>query len=231
MKYEMLIFDLDDTLFDYKATERDALQRACVYFGLLSNEAMYEIFKQANSKAKKMVPNYLTNFNEFRNARATIFLDSIHATNCSPKDFVEKFLEFSTIGILMDGVSSTLERLADVKKIVATNGSTYPRKNKLDNSTIAKHFCAFYSSEDIGFNKPSPKFFDRILSEHPTQKSKVLVIGDNAEIDGRGALSAGLNCCIVNGSQEVQKVALNLGLYCVPTFSGIWAICDGRLTQ
>ncbi len=196
-KYKLIIFDLDDTLFDYKATEIQALSKACSTLNLAFDEETYKLYKTSNEIAKKMIPDYLLKLDNFRRKRAEIFLGLLSNAQCPVDVFINEYLKASEIGVVIDGVSETLETIKSVQKVVGTNGSTYPRHNKLLNSQIAKYFIGFYSSEILGITKPNPDFFIKICNNLSVNPNEVLVVGDNIETDILGAFNAGIDSCLI----------------------------------
>lgn len=208
-KYNLIIFDLDDTLFDYKATELQALKKACSTLNIEFNKEIYNIYKKANKKAKETVPNYLLKIDDFRNKRTEIFFDLLNRTDCSCDIFINEYLKSSENGVLIEGVQETLETLNSIQKVVATNGSNYPRHNKLKNSKISKYFTDFFSAETLGVSKPNPVFFLKICDAMSMNPNEVLVVGDSIEMDIFAASNAGIDSCLVIPSSENLAIPPN----------------------
>ncbi|MDE5562787.1 MAG: HAD family hydrolase [Clostridiales bacterium] len=201
MQYKLIIFDLDDTLFDYNRTEQVAVEFACNQQGIPYSSNTYMKYKTANLTAKTRIKSYLRNLTKFRKMRVEVFFELLSFTNGDASKFVDDYLEYSKIGIMIDGVEETIPCL-NVKKVVATNGSDIPRYNKFINSTIAPYFSAFYSSERLGSIKPDVMFYKKILSEMGTSPSDALVVGNNFETDILSALNCGLDVCWFNWKME-----------------------------
>ena len=47
-RYDLILFDFDDTLFDYEKTEERALRDSMLYHGLIYEDNYYAIFKKIN---------------------------------------------------------------------------------------------------------------------------------------------------------------------------------------
>jgi len=199
VKYTLLIFDLDDTLFDYKATETRAVITACQALGIRSTDDLYTQYRRAHQMVRVRY-EILTpqNIASLRKERAEVFLSLIHSVHVSANDFIEEYLRCSTCGVIIEGVPETLDRLQGVRKVVATNGTNYPRRDKLYTSAIAKHFDAYFSAEDVGMPKSDPKFFEAILSRCHVGRNDVLIIGDDYDTDIRSALLLGIDSCWFN---------------------------------
>lgn len=137
-RYKLLIFDLDDTLFDYKATEKHAVAEACKSVGIPFTDSIYREYKRANDKAKKSIPKYIDCLEHFREVRACYFLEMQEISLDYMQVFIDTYMEASKRGILIQGIEETLLLLNSVRKVIGTNGTTTPRKDKLLNSSIAK---------------------------------------------------------------------------------------------
>ena len=85
---ELLIFDLDNTLFDYDQTEIFAIEAACLAQNIPFDESVYKLYKQANNWAKKELPSYIMNLPQFRALRVCKFFE---LASVAGRD-VEKFI-------------------------------------------------------------------------------------------------------------------------------------------
>lgn len=213
-RYRLIVFDLDDTLFDYAQTERLAVTEACARLGV-ECEDVYTTYKRANDFARRGFRDITAeNIRAFRVARADAFLASTNRSGVSAEDFVDEYLRHSTVGVLIAGVPETLEQLRGISKVVATNGTDYPRRNKLEGSSIAKYFDGFFSSESLGVAKPDPEYFVRVLRRCGVPKEETLIVGDSYRLDIETAVGLGLDCCwfdyrkAYRGAQLPQAVSL-----------------------
>lgn len=209
VKYKLIIFDLDDTLFDYQTTEMEALLKTCKELKIrYRSKETYSLYKQANNIAKASITSLRneSDFATFRLSRAKLFLANFKEQKVNAKEFVELLLKHSEQGKLIPGVYSTLKSLNDlVKFVIGTNGSTYPRLNKVKNSKIAKYISGFYSSEQLGFQKPDPNFFRTILKDYESvNKKNVLVVGNDFNTDISGALNANIDCCYFAFKEKIK---------------------------
>jgi HAD superfamily hydrolase (TIGR01549 family) len=231
MKYQLIVFDIDDTLFDYKATETSALKTVCSNYGIDCHfDDIYKKYKNANNEAKVIIGGLgADNLDEFRRVRATLFLKSIGRSDISVSAFVETYLEYAACGILVDGVYETLSEITHITKVAATNGSTYPRKNKLMNSPIMPFFKAFYSSEEMDISKPNPVFFHRIVDELGFSKSQTLIVGDEWETDVEGALSSHIDVCWFNSKRRKMPIQNSQQqIYEINQFNQLLRIVEGE---
>ncbi len=226
--HALIIFDLDDTLFDYAQTERVAVTQACISLGVECGEDPYSRYRSASNIVRcgfrDITPE---NIRAFRVARAETFLALANERDVSPGDFVDECLRNSTVGILIAGVPETLGQLSGVSKVVATNGTDYPRRNKLEGSPIARHFEGFFTSESLGVAKPDPEYFLRILQLCGVTRQAVLVVGDSYRLDIEAASGCGLDCCWFDYRNEYRDTPLPSGVSRIRRFEELTTVVGG----
>ncbi|MEH2435929.1 MAG: HAD family hydrolase [Nostoc sp.] len=67
----------------------------------------------------------------------------------------------------------------------------------IDKLNIKKYFDEIYTSGKIGYEKPSLKFYDYVLSDLKIEKKECVMIGDSYNADISGALRAGIQAILV----------------------------------
>jgi len=208
--YKLIIFDMDDTLFDYVATEKLAIEGACHVQNVSFSDDAYLIYKKANDIAKKVLPNFIFDLPKFRKLRAVNFFELMAYKNMDEEKFNEDYLRISSQnGVLINGVLETITHISMHSRaalVVATNGSDYPRKNKLFSSPIAPYIARYYSSERMKVAKPDAAFFGNIMKDYDVYSHEVINIGDDWSTDVMCAINAGISCCWFNWkNQHIDK--------------------------
>ena len=200
MPYEYLLFDADNTLFDFDAAERNAHLQLCRDFGLAFSEEGYQLYHQCNAQL----------WHEF---------DLGHCT----KEFllVERFRRYLAItgetadpealniahlkslgegAILLPGALELCRQLAKNHQMyILTNAVASVQRERFARSPIAPLFQGVFISEEIGCGKPSRAYFDYVFAAVlGLNAGNALVIGDSLSSDIQGANNAGLPCCWFN---------------------------------
>ena len=66
-------------------------------------------------------------------------------------------------------------------------------------SPIFRYFDGCFISEDIGYEKPSVRFFESVIKEIPGYNpEKALIIGDSLTSDMQGGINIGIDTCWYN---------------------------------
>lgn len=83
--------------------------------------------------------------------------------------------------------------------LIATNGPKKAAINKLEKAKLMSYISSMVCSEDIGFSKPMPEFFDCLYSKTQNKdKNKMLLIGDSLTTDVLGEMDNGIDTCWFN---------------------------------
>ncbi len=127
------------------------------------------------------------------------------------RDFPEKqgpMALWETIEVIPN-VNKTLQILSRKYILaVATNAGasdTSLMKNALQRGNIAKHFSYFFSSKDLGYAKPDPRFFLEICNQMLVDSSKCAFVGNDYKKDIEGASSTGMKAIFFNHTHLQQN--------------------------
>ena len=84
-----------------------------------------------------------------------------------------------------------------------SNGAAAVQQARIRESGVERYMDGVYISEKIGAAKPSAKLFEYVLKDLGiTNRSRVLMVGDDLLADIKGGQNAGLDTCWVNFKNE-----------------------------
>ena len=83
---------------------------------------------------------------------------------------------------------------------ILSNGFAELQARKMQSAGIGHYFDGVVLSEDIGVNKPHRAIFEHALRVAGTTPDRVLMIGDNYEVDAKGAYGAGIDQVLYNAA-------------------------------
>ncbi|NLG81378.1 MAG: noncanonical pyrimidine nucleotidase, YjjG family [Bacilli bacterium] len=214
MRYELLIFDADDTLFDFRKAEKEALENCLKDFNINYDERVLQTFIKINLDVWHELEKGLLTQQELRSERFRRFKDTL---NLSFNEVVvaERYLEYlAKASYLFPDVERLIQKLAsNYKLILLSNGLSYVQNNRLRKSVIAKYFDDIIISEDVGMAKPDPRIFELALARvNYFEKQKVLMIGDSLSSDILGGNRFGINTCWLNWKYKVNDTNI------IPTY-------------
>ena len=111
---------------------------------------------------------------------------------------------------LMPGALTALEELGEVATLaIVSNGATQVQESRIAASGIGRFMDGVYISEKVGAAKPSPKLLDYAIRDLGlTNRSRVLMVGDDLLADIKGGINAGIDTCWVNFANEENKTGI-----------------------
>jgi len=192
MFYKNIIFDLDNTLYNYDICHEKSINKV---FNFISNlkkysielitKSFYDIDKNhkiltlntASShnkfiKIKHLLEKYnMTNYQEMHK----LYWDTFYE-NIKPFDYIIDFIKFNkSLGINI-GVLTDYETEYQIEKL-----------KRLD---LLQYIDCIVTSEEIGCEKPSIHSFNYILMKMEANRYDTIMIGDNFDKDINGAKEA-----------------------------------------
>jgi len=200
-KYELILFDLDGTLFDYNKAEEYALTKSMNYFNIDYTPNLYvENYRKINKEVWGEFERGETNLDELRLKRFRILFD-IFDIKQDTEAFSKSYLDFiAEASFMIEGAEDVISALYREYKIaLVTNGIYSTQYERLKGSPLKDYFDIFIASEKIGVAKPDPDFFNYVFntSEHNDKKT-AMIIGDSLSADIKGGFDFGIDTCWFN---------------------------------
>lgn len=217
-KYEIIIFDLDDTLIDNLENIRYAYKKTLEYLGEEYTEESFirwnEFDKQFwldRASGKIIIPEEYKNPKEkmieyVRSLRYFLYFDG--------KITLEQAFEINKIYIdslnekiiPIEGSYETLKYLhSKYKLVIATNGPSLVVKSKLSKIECLE-LVDYIFSADLTYqlvSKPKKEYFEELFEYiNYNNKEKMLMIGDSIYSDIQGGINAGIDTCWYNRNNQ-----------------------------
>lgn len=212
MKYEVIIFDADETLFDFKKSEKCAFENAMLEFNIEYNESYHlKIYEEINNALWKDFENGLITQEKLKIERFRKLSDKLNI-NFDPVEFAKCYMKhLSKASFLYKDSTSLIEDLyKEYTLIIITNGLRDVQNNRIRRSTIGKYFEEIIISEEVGVSKPNAEIFEIALRNTTfTDKSKILMVGDSLTSDIKGGLNFGVDTCWFNRKKTLNKTEIN----------------------
>lgn len=182
MSYDIILFDADDTLFDFYHTGQKSFLRTCKTLGIPAEEKDYDIYSDINQKRWDLYSLGKISRHDVVIGR---FEEYAKVKNISFD--IEKFYDIyehnlAETSILMPETPALLEELKQRGKrcFLITNGLKAVQRGRLALSGIEHYFENVFISDEIGFKKPSKEYFDYVATHIPDfEKKRSLIVGDS----------------------------------------------------
>lgn len=213
MKYEYLLFDADDTLFDFPKASSRAFEKMCRTHDIPCTPEVYGLYHQINLELwaafdrGEVTKDFVTLERYVRFLRA-LELDRDPAA-CN-RDYLSALGEGVYPLPHAEAVCREL-RARGHRMYIITNAVASVQRSRLRGSVFAGLFEAAFISEEAGAAKPSKAYFDYVRRRLPGMTDEnALVVGDSLSTDIQGANNAGLPCCWVNPAKKPRREGLRI---------------------
>lgn len=208
MKYEWLLFDLDNTLLDFNVSEHYALTKVLQSVDITFNESVLKVYEKINRQCwddfeAGKLPQAAINETRFSQFLAALNLPNKNATQLGDY-YLEQLSEKS---IFMDGGKELLEEQANKYHLgIITNGLKQVQRPKLIKSQLVDYFKVIVVSDEIGISKPQSAIFEHAFEKmNFPAKEKVLMIGDSLSSDIQGGINYGIDTCWYNFKEQENQ--------------------------
>lgn len=226
------LFDLDQTLLDFHASERKALEIVIKANGLCFREEDYVHFKAYNKSLWLELEKGTISRTELFTLRFTDLIKRCggDTAKIDPLTINSEFINTMAVnGVPMEGALEFVKRLkADIEDsriYIVSNGATVNAEGRIKSTGLDMYIEELFISESMGVAKPSVEYFDMVLDKIGEPKESCIVIGDSLTSDMLGAKNASL--CSVwfmpEGDIEGAVSAYNID-YCVSSFDELYDI-------
>lgn len=207
MKYRHLFFDLDHTLWDFETNSRLTLDTLYTSLSLEQRgiddfDRFHKCYLEHNEKMWDRYRKGFIKVDELRWKRFWLtLLDFKIGDEKLARQMAVEFLDLlPTRTALFPDTLTVLDYLKDkgYTMHLITNGFEKTQHSKLKYSGIASYFVEVITSEGSNSLKPHKEIFDYALTKAKTIATDSIMIGDDPEVDIKGAKNAGLDQIYVN---------------------------------
>jgi 2-haloacid dehalogenase len=230
MKHTLFLFDLDDTLLDFKASEKLSFVRTLASLGVHAGiDVLFPQYQAINIALWRefelgAVSKDFLKVERFRKTFAQNGLD------LDPAAASHLYLEsLSETVVLIDGAKQVCEALCAIGEVgIITNGVEYIQNRRIASSGLKDHISFVSTSEACGYAKPDSRFFDyaakmaRAFAHHET-----VIVGDRLDADILGANRFGIDSCwfnpdkLENGTEAVPSCEVDSLHGILPALAGL----------
>jgi YjjG family noncanonical pyrimidine nucleotidase len=211
-RYDWLLFDADDTLFDFGRAESAALRQVFQVMGVPFNPNYLVDYRRINQTLWQGVENGAIKPGFVKTRRFEMLLQTLGLDH-SPSAFSAAYLEcLAECSELIEDAAEVVQALQKKYRMaILTNGLQVVQRGRLARSVIRPHIGEIIISEEIGFAKPAKEFFEIAMARlgNPSPRS-VLMIGDGWNSDIVGAVQYGLDACWYNPGRKPRPTGCDL---------------------
>lgn len=192
-----VIFDIDGTLFDHPGAENAVLLD--MYEAENSKQGSFEEFLDCWKESQEIYYNefaaHKISFEEHRQLRvqrAWTFFDRDVDLNESKQIFDRFLKDYEKHWRLYPDSLPCLEKLAEYKLGVITNGMGEWQRKKMKFCGLTNWFGDIVVSGELGVSKPAKEIFMRSCENLGVSPGEAIYVGDRLDIDAHAAAEVGM---------------------------------------
>ena len=197
--FDILFLDLDDTILDFKKAERIAISATIRDFGVEPTEEVLSLYHVINKGQWEMLERG-------EKTRAQILVDrfdilfrelkvDVDAEKCARRYEHNLSQGHWFLPGAEEAVKSLHKRF---RLFLASNGTASVQHGRMTSAGLYPWFEKVFVSQEIGFNKPSPDYFNACFTQIPDfDRSRCIMVGDSLSSDILGGINAGIATCWV----------------------------------
>lgn len=200
--YKALLFDVDQTLLDFKKTEDVAFRRLMMEEGIPYSQELFDVYETINHKLWHQYELGEINRDVVLNTRFILFYQAINQDKDASK-LEERYQFFLSEGAyILPKAFDLIKKLSQEYPLyIITNGVANTQYKRLKKTGLFPFFKDIFISEEIGFQKPACEFFKYVFERIPFLPSETVVIGDSLSSDIQGGINYGIDTIWYNPNQ------------------------------
>ena len=197
MSIEAVVWDVDDTLFDYTSADRAGMREHLAAEALLDGcggvEQALARWREVTDQQWARYAAGEASFEGQRRDRVRVFLGE-ELTDAEADDWFHRYrAHYERAWALFPDVLPALDLLAASHRHgVLSNSSIHVQEYKLRALGVRERFEMVLCAAELGVSKPDAQAFRAACDALELPAHQVAYVGDHPEIDGRGAADAGL---------------------------------------
>ncbi|KAH7305486.1 HAD-like domain-containing protein [Stachybotrys elegans] len=217
----VILFDLDNTLFDHYHSMRTAVVAVQKRYITLQSKGVEDLIEHYNSALQQAYDAYLARDITYEEAdikKVRLFFTDLGLPEPSMGD-IKEFRSiykpaYQESRRATPGSIETLVRLrerTDYHLAILTNGQIEDQETKAKDIGVYQHVDCVITSEEACYAKPDVRIFQYALQKFDASAETAIMVGDSAESDIKGAIDAHLDRAILYSPVTKEYHQLILG--------------------
>ena len=232
-RYDVLLCDADNTIFDFNKAEEYAFADTCAHMGFEATDALLAVYSEINEALWKLFEQGGITQKDLRVRRFEQFLAAIGKGELNAQEMSEAFVRsLGQQSVPIDGAIEAVKRWSEiVPVIIVTNGIAKVQHGRMDGSAVKPYVSGLVISEEVGSAKPDPKMlYIGMEMAGVSDVRRALMLGDSLSSDIAAAANANVDACWYNPKGAENKKGLPVR-YDIRSLDEVDAILMGEEAQ
>lgn len=204
-KYEIILWDVDQTLLDFLKSEDYALRHTFSQFGKEIDSETVSLYSAINESYWKRLEKGEISKQEVLHGRFRTLFEQLSILDIQIEDFASVYQKaLGSVYFYRDDSYRLCKELSkEYRQYVVTNGVSQTQQNKLKLSGFDQVMDDIFVSDEIGCPKPYKEFFENCFEKIPDfKREKTIIVGDSLSSDMLGGNRAKIACCWYNPEEK-----------------------------
>ncbi|MCC2337348.1 HAD family hydrolase [Bacillus tropicus] len=218
----MIFFDVDGTLLDYEAAERNGIIDFFQVYSTIFSGNELEATQVWHELSEEYFNKFLSKELSFQEQQGMRMyqLFKTYGVNVSPEESQHRFNQYIELykknWALFEDVLYTLQTLQQRGHSlgIMSNGDYEQQIEKLTALNILQYFKYIFTSSELGISKPDPEIFHKAVLQLNLEMKDCYYIGDRLETDAISSTAAGMQGIWLNRDNSQLK-------YNIPTICSL----------
>ena len=211
MKKDIIFLDIDDTILDFKACEKNAIIKTISKYNINPTDELIDRYSVINKGFWEKFERKEITKPELLKQRFAAFFIPLGVTE-DPEIINYNYLTYlsNEVFFIKDAKEVCKKMKEKCKVYVLTNGVERVQKNRLEKSGLLEYFDDVFISETVGSQKPDYSFYEYVYNKIGTpDKERIIMLGDSLSSDIQGGINFGIDTCWYNPKHIENKKILN----------------------
>ena len=212
MKYDIILIDLDETIFDFKQAERIALASTLRAYGLEPTPEVVSRYKTINRRLWEQLELGEVTRQQVLEDRFGKLFESYGLEVDKAACGAAYGEGLSVRHYWLPSAEEALKKLhGKYRLFIASNGTASVQRRRMDSADLYRFFEDIFISQEIGAEKPNVEFFEGAFARIPGfDRSRAMIVGDRISSDIAGGNNAGIATCWVNAAGDSHDPAIRV---------------------
>lgn len=206
--YQVLLFDVDDTLLDFQAAEKAALKsafseqqvpltkRTAKTYHTYNQLAWQQIEKNRATREQWLIWRFAQTLYDCQLVGDAAVLDSTFRASLTQ--------QHQRLGASLEVIQGLFKQGYSLQ--IVSNGDGKTQRERLAKAQLLPYFDKLFVSGDLGVQKPDPRFFEQVFSENPgIMKEQFVIIGDSLTSDIQGGHQSGIDTIYLHPTPSAKS--------------------------
>lgn len=205
-RFEIILWDVDQTLLDFNKSQEYALRYSFGQFGLKADPAVISLYSDINSSYWKRYELGEITKEKLLTGRFASLFERLGMEDMNAEEFQPVYQKaLGSVFYFRDDSRELCRKLKGrVRQYALTNGVTSTQQNKLRLSGLDRILDGIFISEEIGYPKPERRYFEKCFRQIPDfSREKALMVGDSLSATCRREQCRG--CLLLVQSRRLRE--------------------------